>query len=248
MTTPDTTTFAKTSQFQGGFRLPDPPRREPDEMTNYDHVHMPGNSHHLIQHFGNPETTLVGADRWIIAEPGSFRDLARYPDLFVAFGVNPAAYKANNGYVISVQGKPPDFVLEVASASTAVIDVTDKRDDYAALGIGEYWRFDETGEHHGARLAGERLVDGEYIPIDLEETPGGGLQGYSAALNLYLRWEQGQLGWHDPASGQHIATFESERVRADTEQAGRIRAEAARNAAEERISQLQEQLRRTEKK
>ena len=36
----------------------------------------------------------------------------RYPDLLVAFGVDPAAYKASNAYVISEQGKPPDFVLE----------------------------------------------------------------------------------------------------------------------------------------
>ena len=106
MTTPDTD-FAKTSQFQGGFRLPDPPRREPDEMTNYDHVHMPGNSHHLIQHFGNPETTLMAADRWIIAEqllPG-FGAVSR-----PVCGLWREPGGLQDGYVISVQGKPPDFV------------------------------------------------------------------------------------------------------------------------------------------
>ena len=157
-------TFAKTSQVRGRFRLPDPPQREPDEMTSYDQLHKTGNSYHLAQHFGNPERTLVEADRWIIAEPGSFRELARYPDLLVACGVDPAAYQASNGYVVSEQGKPPDFVLEVASESTAEIDVGEKRRDYAALGIGEYWRFDETGEYHGARLAGDRLVDGWTLP------------------------------------------------------------------------------------
>ena len=75
--------------------------------------------------------------------------------------------KASNGYVISEQGKPPDFVLEVASESTANIDTGAKRDDYAALGIAEYWRFDETGEYHGARLAGDRLVQGRYEPIPI---------------------------------------------------------------------------------
>ena len=126
MTTPRTT--AKASQVQGRFRLPDPPEREPDEkMTQFDSLFKYGNSHHLAVHLGNPETTLVEADRWLIAEPGSFRELARYPDLLVAFGVGPALYRENNGYIISEQGKPPDFVLEVASESTADTDVGAKR-------------------------------------------------------------------------------------------------------------------------
>ena len=89
-------------------------------------------------------------------------------------------------------------MLEVASPSTADQDTGPKRLDYEALGITEYWRFDETGEHHKTRLAGDRLVQGRYEPIAIEELPDGVLQGYSAALNLYLRWEQGQLRWHDP--------------------------------------------------
>ena len=228
MSTPDT--FANTSQVRGRFRLPDPPRRKPDKMTSYDQLHKTGNSYHLAQHFGNPERTLVEADRWIIAEPGSFRDLARYPDLLVAFGVDPAAYKASNGYVVSEQGKPPEFALEVASESTAEIDVGEKRRDYAALGIGEYWRFDETGEHHGARLAGERLVDGVYVAIDVEELPDGSLQGYSEALDLHLRWERGELRFYDPCTGRPIATLADERE--------------ARAAAEARVRELEEQIRR----
>ena len=70
----------------------------------------------------------------------------------------PAAYHRSNGYIISEQGKPPDFVLEIASPSTGQIDVTDKRDDYADARIREYWRFDETGRYHGRRLAGDRAA------------------------------------------------------------------------------------------
>ena len=105
---------------------------------------------------------------------GSFdKRRARYPDLLVAFEVDPQAYEASNGYVASEQGKPPDFVLEVASESTAEADLNEKRDYYAMIGVGEYWRFDKTGRHHGAKLAGERLVNGEYQPIDIEELPAG---------------------------------------------------------------------------
>ena len=160
--------------------------------------------------------------------------------------MNPAAYEASNGYIISEQGKPPDFVLEVASESTAEIDVGEKPGDYAALGIGEYWRFDHTptGEHHGTRLAGHRLADGVYLPIDIEELPDGSLQGYSAALDLNLRWQRGGLVFCDPETGRPIATFESERARAEAAEAERNAEREARAAAEARVRELEERLRR----
>ncbi len=187
-------TVARTRQSPGRFRLPDAPPREPDAVTSYDYLHQPGNAHQLIRHFGNPDTTLVAADRWVAWEPHPGTVGLSRPDLFIAFDVAPAAYKESNGYIISEQGKPPDFVLEVASQSTAYTDVGAKRDEYAALGIPEYRRFDETGEYHGARLAGDRLVDGQYQPIAIAQLADGVLQGYCAVLNLYIRWERGALG------------------------------------------------------
>ena len=242
MTTPDTT--ATTSQGPGRFRLPDPPQREPDEMTQYDRLFKTGNSRYLAIHLGRPETTLVEADRWIIAEPGTFRDLARYPDLLVAFGADPQAYKASNGYVISEQGKPPDFVLEVASESTADVDVGDKRQDYAALGIPEYWRFDETGEYHGERLSGERLVDSGYVHVEIEDLPGGSLQGYSPVLDLNIRWEGGELVFYDPATDRPILTYEDQLAHADSAREALMEEQAARAQAESRVLELEAELNR----
>ena len=111
-------TTAKTPNPQSRFRLPDPPPREPDEVTAFDHVYKHGNNRYLAIHLGNQDTTLVVADRWIIAHPDADRSRARRPDLLIAFNVDPAAYHASNGYIVSEQGKPPDFVLEVASEST----------------------------------------------------------------------------------------------------------------------------------
>ena len=214
----------------GRFRLPDPPEHPDDKMTSSKHLSATGNHHHLVQHLGSPDTTIVASERYIVIRPTRSMAGSYYPDLLVAFDVDPAAYEASNGYIIEEQGKPPDFALEIASRHTGHIDVGEKREAYAALGIVEYWRFDETGEHHGARLAGDRLADGRYEPIHIEELAEGVLQGYSAALNLYLRWERGKLGWHDPATGRHIPTFDDER--------------AARLAAEVRIRELEERIRR----
>ena len=257
-------TAASKLKARGRFRLPDPPEREPDDMTSFDRLAENGNAHHLKQHLmarrpGESENIIVSGEHYLVVRPTRNMAGSHYPDLLVAFDVDPEAYRASNGYVISEQGKPPDLVLEIASYRTRQVDTGAKRQDYAALGIGEYWRFDPTpeGRWHGARLAGDRLVNGEYVPIEIEELADGSLQGYSPMLNLHLRWERGELAFHDPATGQPIATFEAERARADSAEternterearaAAEVRAETERvraENAEARVSELEEQLR-----
>ena len=222
----------------GRFRLPDPPERTADEVTAFDHLYQRGHVRDLAIHFGDLETTLMAADRWIVASPDSNRSRARRPDLLIAFNVSPADYHASNGYVVSEQGKPPDFVLEVASENTGDVDTGAKRDDYAALGISEYWRFDETGEYHRTRLAGDTLQEGSYLPMPVEEVVPGILQGYSQALNLIIRWDHGRLVWLDPATDRPILTHEDQRNRADEERQARLRAEARTQELEEEIRRL----------
>ena len=213
------------------FRLPDPPPRELDEVTAYDHVYKYASHRYLALHFGNPDTTLVEYDRWIVASPEENRARARRPDLLIAFNVSPEDYRDSNGYVISEQGKPPDFVLEVASASTADVDTGIKREDYASLGIPEYWRFDETGAHHHTRLAGDILEGDSYRPALIEEVAQGILQGYSPVLNFILRWDNGRLVWVDPSTQRPILTYEDQERRAD-------RAEARARELEEKLRRL----------
>ena len=246
MTTSKTT--GKTAQALGCFRLPDPPEDPKDKMTSFDRLAANGNVRYLALHLmaQRPEERdriLVGGEHYTVARPTRYLAGSRYPDLLVAFGVDPEAYRASNGYVITEQGKPPDFVLEIASRRTGREDTGPKRRDYANIGIPEYWRFDETGEHHGTRLAGERLADGEYVAIDIEDLPDGSLQGYSPVLDLYLRWERGELVFYDPSTGRPIATLEDERARADTAEAEHNAEREARVAAEARVRELEERLR-----
>ena len=58
-----TTACTKTTKSPSRFRLPDPPQREPDEMTQFDQLTKTGNARYLAIHLGNPDTTLVEADR-----------------------------------------------------------------------------------------------------------------------------------------------------------------------------------------
>ena len=245
MATTDTFTLTTRPRHADTFILPDTPPRDPDEMTSFDSLHSLGNSHHIIRHLGNEEITLVFTDKFISLNPilGP-DDLRRNPDLAVALNADREAFLRRNGYIISEQGKPPDFVIEIASRSTARVDVGQKREDYALMGIPEYWRFDETGEFHGTRLAGERLVEGRYESIPIVELSEGVLEGYIEVLDLNIRWEHGNLGWYDPATGLHIPTFDSERERADAAET-RANSEAeARDDAEARVRELEAEIRR----
>ena len=236
-----------TTKEQTLLPLPDPPEREPDDMTSVQQLGENGNLHHLAQYLGNPDSTIVSGERYIIPEPGAPPTQRIYPDMLVSFNAKPTLYRQDNSYVISRQAKPPDLVMEIASKRTGETDVENKPARYAALGIPEYWRFDETGDFHGTKLAGDRLVEGQYEPINIDEFENGILQGYSAMLNLLVRWENGQLRWHDPETGQEIPTFEAERARADAAEKAQAQAEEGRLAAETRVQELEAELARRDR-
>ena len=73
------------------FILPDIPQRHPDDMPSFKHLHEPGQTHHVSQYLGNPDTTLVTGDRYVILGPDFDASDSRYLDLLVAFNVDPAA-------------------------------------------------------------------------------------------------------------------------------------------------------------
>ena len=159
------------------------------------------------------------------------------PDCMVAFGltdITPDDIMDANGYTISEVGKPPEFVLEVASAATGRRDYTVKREIYARFKVFEYWRFDRTGgRFHNAALAGDRLSeDGTYEPIPVREQRDGVIRGHSAALDLELRWVEGELYLWDPATQQYLLDYHESRVALAAAEAARDAAEAARDAAQ----------------
>ena len=165
----------------------------------------------LEVHLGNPDTTLVLGEVSVAPSAAASKEHRR-PDLIVSFNCDPELAIRQDGYAIDVQGKPPDFALEVASKTTGIIDETEKRIDYAAYGIREYWRYDQTGgDYHKDALAGDRLVDGEYKPIDIGWLDSNRCRGYSAALDLYVCWEYGNLRWYDHNAGEYLLTFFDER-------------------------------------
>ena len=197
----------------------------------------------LARHYGATGTTLVMSEMPIV-RTFSQRTGQLYPDLLIAFGVDRDAAVARRCFALDETGKPPDFVLEVASESTAPNDYQNKPQGYADFGVLEYWRFDSTGgDYYPAPLAGDRLVDGEYQPISIVMVDEQRYWGHSDTLNLDLCWESGQLRWYDPVSQRYIANYADQADARTAAEAQLDNERQARIAAEARVRELEEELR-----
>ncbi len=190
-------------------------------------------------HFRNRPDVLVSGDGYLAWDRAD-KNIKLIPDLIVAFDVNVEEIRSRNGYLMWEVGKPPDVVMEVASNHTKDNDLTDKRDRYASLGIGEYWRLDPTGGAlYGEPLVGEYLADGEYRRYEMRAEPDGIFWGHSRALGINLMWDGGgeRFITQDPETGEYrIGILEAERER--------DAALARAAAAEERNRELEAELAR----
>ena len=234
--------------------LPNPP--EEDRMQQYPHFTRAAvilNAY--FRHALGRNDVLVNGDGYLCRRASEARRSPR-PDVLVAVGLpfDPEFIAEANGYTIEEIGQPPDFVLEVASATTGRRDYTVKRDTYAGLEVGEYWRFDHTGgRYHDAALAGDALVDGRYEPIPVHLGDDGIHRGYSEALGLELHWVERRLKFFDRASGTYLPDMEESWAQRDAAQAQFQQAEtvrqqeaAARQQAEVQLQQEEAGRRRAE--
>ena len=125
------------------------------------------------------------------------------PDCLVAFDVDTAAIWARVGYDPIQNGKPPDFVMEVASYSTRRNDTLRKREIYQQISVPEYWRFDPTGgRFYGQAIIGEEFVNGQYREFPLNQYDDGSVGATSLVLNLNFRWREEQFRIHNPLTGE----------------------------------------------
>ena len=169
------------------------------------------------------------------------------PDLFISFGVDNEAIRENlPNYWLWEVGKAPEFVMEVASDSTAARDLNEKRELYRSLGVAEYWRFDsKNGERYGQIMAGERLVNGAYQPYEMQVGADGSLRCHSDLLNLDFYWDE-QRGFDvlEPETGRTLDVLENERAARLVAEARAEIEQARADTAEARIRELEAELER----
>ena len=161
------------------------------------------------------------------------------PDFLIVFDVDAIYIRENlPNYLMWEIGKPPHFVMEVASPSTAANDLGSKRELYERLGVQEYWRFDHKGgEHYGQPLAGERLVDGVYQPYEILADEDGSLRGYSELLDMVFYWDGYDFDVLDPETGMTLHKITVAEARIAEQEAREQESEARMQAAEARIAE-----------
>ncbi len=182
------------------------------------------------------------------------------PDVQVVLGVQRGN---RSSYKVWEEGKAADFVLEVASPATADRDAEHKAQEYARIGVREYWRLDPDpeGSMMATPLEGWEAHGGSYSPVQPVERSARGRWLRSRVLGLELRSRRRDgatvLVFRDPRTGEEFDgdTGEAERRRRAAEERAsaeaklrqfaeeRANAEAElRRAAEERARAAEKQL------
>ena len=192
--------------------------------------------------FAGSRFVQVGANMNLYYEEGS-KEEKLVPDLFVVRGL---AALPETSYRVWEAGRPPGFVLEVASPSSEERDRGVKRALYASMGVAEYWRFNPVGALEGAPEAGQRLAGSALEGLGYERMARGADGSIrSEVLGLDVRVDsrpglEHLLRFRDPGTGEDLLTFEeSEQGRIEAERA-RTEAERARVEAERALGEAQQ--------
>ena len=195
--------------------------------------------------FASQVRVQVGANMFVYYQEGDASKRLT-PDLFVVRGLEALPEPS---FKIWEAGRPPTFVLEVASPSTEKRDRDEKQALYASMGVEEYWRFAPTGflkdpEGERVRLAGGVLRGLGYVP--LESASDGSIR--SEVLGQDIRADERPetrhlLRFRDPETGQDLLTF-GELQEAHIKAENRLRAEAASRSEAERARHEAERARR----
>ena len=198
---------------------------------------------------------LVAADILVYPEKGNNRNRIA-PDVLVGLGLGR---RKRSSYFVWEEGKPPDWVLEVASPGTEAEDRGAKRRKYAEMGVPEYWMFDAKGDVYPPgtpRLQGLKLVDGEYRPLKSRLVDGKRMIR-SEVLGLDVRVEDELLRFRDVATGKDIRRrgeieADEEHAHAATARAqaatARYQAQTRREAAQRKAAEARAQQEATLRK
>nr|WP_230840148.1 Uma2 family endonuclease [Gloeobacter morelensis] len=153
----------------------------------------------------------------------------RGPDFFVVLGTERRDRRS--WIVWHEDGKYPNVIVELLSASTAAIDRGLKKQIYQdTFRTPDYFWFDP----EGTEFRGFHLVDGRYEELSPDERG----RFWSRQLELYLGVYEGWLRFFTPDGQLVLLAEEQEKQRADQE--GQ-RADAAQRRAEQLASYLRSQ-------
>jgi len=181
---------------------------------------------------------LAGPGVSVAAEVRIYRNLAavaardfREPDLLVALD-RPDHDRVI--YLLSDEGKAPDFALEVLSDTTYLNDIGEKRRWYRGIGVREYVVADPEGQFVGERRLQRWRLEGEGPESGV--APGVGLGGggiSSVVLPFDLVVREGWVRLVDPVTGEELPLLREQLAQ------GRLEAELRREAQAQARDELE---------
>jgi Uma2 family endonuclease len=192
--------------------------------------------------FARDPLVYVSGNLLIFYVPGDKRRHVS-PDVFVVKGV---ARQRRPNYLVWLEGKGPNVVIELTSSSTRDEDLETKMVLYRdTLKVPEYFLFDPHGDYLTPRLQGYRRRGGRYVPV---RPVAGRLP--SKILGLHLEAHGADLRLYDPATEQWLPTpaeaiEQEKRARQAAERAGK-QTERARKQAQRAREQAEDNLRKSE--
>ncbi len=178
----------------------------------------------IEQHFRDARAA-VAVDAPLYWEQGNNRAVLA-PDLMVTLDHE---LQGETTYQTWIEGRLPDFVLEVVSPSSADNDKKLKKEVYERLGIPEYFLYDPDASQPAQRLLGYRLDErsGQY-GAPLRPGRDGALQ--TPALGVSLRAQGSRLIISNTATGEDYQPSPEVRRRLDEERLQRKEAQTERDA------------------
>ncbi len=218
----------------------------------------------ILQQRYRGQSVYVASDLLLYYEEGSPTKFV-VPDCFV---VRNCATHLRRTFQTWNERRVPDVVIEVTSRSTSRTDTVDKPIIYEMMGVQEYFLYDPTSDYLESSLQGYRLIDNqlrEIPPID------GRLQCLTLGVELSVHDQELQIVDFETgveqlteAEFEHAARLDAEQGRErerrakererlekerereakDSEREAKEREHTARVAAENRVRELEEELRR----
>jgi Uma2 family endonuclease len=204
----------------------------------------------ILQQRYRGQSVYVASDLLLYYEEGTPTKFI-VPDCFV---VRNCATHLRRTFQTWKEGRVPDVVIEVTSRSASRTDMIDKPIVYEMMGVQEYFLFDPTSDYLESSLQGYRRIDGQFReipPINGQLrclTLGVDLSVHEQDLQI-IDFETGveqltEAQFEQVARLQAEQGRERERLAKERERDAKEHEQAARVAAENRVRELEEELRR----
>ncbi len=168
----------------------------------------------LIAFFANRENVKVFGNCMLYYEKNNPKKFIS-PDVMIFFGLENIPSKV---YKLWEEKIVPSVVIEIASETTWLNDVSTKLAIYQKLGVKEYYVYEMETTHLPEPLVAYRLIEGELIKIDVENG-----RILSEELNLELVDNGETLRLFNPETNEFLMT--TEEIQAENE---KLKAELAK--------------------